>query len=117
MGATHIPTLLDTDFRIGETVDYMELCILKVSQDRFIVQVRGHDGTVWSFNRDDINSTLVLIDQLNDLHCEYEERFHSDDEYALIEWAGRIITFDKESKDDFPDEYTYISDAPDRIKR
>lgn len=95
----------------GDTLEYHGFHILRVREGgRFQVQYDGHVGQVFEFHAGDYDDVTELVQDLNrnclmELH-HYE---HAGDEEGLIQWAGRIMTHDKEKAEENPEKYIHLN--------
>lgn len=114
--ATEGPTLydvlndnLDTPPE-GGTVEYEGFHIAQQHPGgTYHVQYDGHAGSVFQFDSSDYDDVTELVKDLN-RYCvsELHHYDYQDDKTALVEWAGKIITHDKERATENPDLYLHI---------
>ena len=76
------------------------------------VQYDGHAGSVGKIHSDDYDDVLELVDDLMDYVFEVQHYDYQDDKEALVEWAGKIMTRNKERAEERPDLYIHIPDEP-----
>lgn len=95
-----------------DSYDYYGFHILPTSNGKFHVQYDGHAGTVMEFKSDDYDDVLELVDDLNYLIFESHQL---DGLEETVEWAGKLITEDKEKHDENPELYLHVpEDSPAR---
>lgn len=96
----------------GETVEYEGFHISQqYPAGTFHVQYDGHAGKVFEFEDGDYNDVTELVKDLN-RHCliRLHEYDYQDDKEGLVEWAGKIMTSDKDKAEERPDLYLHIPD-------
>jgi len=76
------------------------------------VQYDGHVGTVGTINSEDYDDVLELVDDLMTHVFRSHEYDYQDDKEALVEWAGKIMTSDKDRAEENPDLYIDMSKEP-----
>lgn len=97
----------------GESTSYEGLHLVSQSDQgdgRVIAQPDGHIGHVATIEPEEYDDVLELVDELNRLVSHWHEFDYQDDKEALIEWAGKLITGDKERAESNPDRYAYVPD-------
>lgn len=82
---------------------------------QYHVQLDGHAGSVFQFHRTDYEDVLELVADLNDVLFEYVHYDYQNDKKELVEWAGKIMTNDKEKADEEPDMYIHVPDDPPEV--
>lgn len=93
------------------SVEYEGFHIMHQGGGRFGVQLDGHAGQVDRFHADDYGDVLELVDDLN-RHVTLRSEFHyQDDKEELVEWAGKIMTSDKERAENDPELYLFVPDT------
>jgi len=94
------------------TLEYYGFHLMHTGNGRVQVQYDGHAGTVMQFQSTDYDDVLELVADLNDLILKLNQFDYADDKEALVEWAGKIMTSDKERADAEPELYIHIPDDP-----
>lgn len=92
------------------STEYMGFHIQHRGKGRFHVQLDGHAGSVMELNSDDYDDVLELVDDLNGAAIRREEYDYQDDKEALVKWAGKIVTRDKQKAEEHPALYMHIPD-------
>lgn len=72
------------------------------------VQYDGHAGSVGKIHSDDYEDVLELVDDLMDHVFRVQEFHYQHDKEELVEWAGKIMTSDKERAEKEPSLYIHI---------
>jgi len=106
--------VLESDLVPGEdpAPEYYGFFIQPQGSGHYHVQYDGHVGSVMEFHRDDYEDVLELVADLNDCLLKLQNYDYQDDKEALVEWAGKIMTEDKEKADEQPDLYMHVPDNP-----
>jgi len=107
--------VLNTDFKPWEDdfhFEYYGFHIAPQGNGKYHVQYDGHAGSVMDFHRDEYNDVLELVADLNDLLLKLHRFDYQDDKEALVEWAGKIMTSDKERAEKQPGLYLHVPDDP-----
>lgn len=107
--------ILEKDLEAPEDngTEYYGFHIVPQRGGRYIVQYDGHCGMVMQFENDDYDDVLELVADLNELVFEAHHYDYQDDKEALVEWAGKIMTDDKEKAEANPELYQHIpQDVP-----
>lgn len=100
----------DYDPRSDFHFEYYGFHIVPQGNGRYGVQYDGHVGTVMDFKRDEYDDVLELVADLNECLLELNHYDYQDDKEGLVEWAGKIMTGDKEKAQEKPELYQYIPD-------
>ena len=102
------------DHQPADAIDFYGFHITPASPDggSYIVSYDGHVGTVMEFESDDYDDVLELVDDLMDKVFEAHHYDYQDDTEALVEWAGRIQTSDKQRAEENPDTHIYVPENP-----
>ena len=98
-----------------DTFEFYGFHIVPQNEDggKYHVQLDGHAGTLDEIKSDDYDDVLELVDDLMShvfLLAEYD---YQDDQEALVEWAGRIMTGNKDRADEDPGTYLYVPEDYD----
>jgi len=94
----------DDDFHF----EYYGFHIVPQSNGRYHAQYDGHAGSVFTFENDDYDDVLELVADLNSLLLRVTEFDYQDDKEGLVEWAGKIMTSDKDRADQNPELYIHV---------
>jgi hypothetical protein len=111
-GATELTAIVNDELDRNESVGYLGYHIMHLGDGKYQVQLDGYAGIVETFNSEDFDSALELVDELNRIDSLREEHQHYGDDDALVEWAGKIMTSQKDLAEDQPDSYIHIPDDP-----
>lgn len=100
----------EPDWETGETptTEYVGFHLMYLGGGEWQVQYDGHAGTVDKFHEDDYSDVLELVDDINNHVLRVNEFDYQNDKEALVEWAGKIMTSDKQKADENPDLYINI---------
>lgn len=98
----------DLDPVEDETPEFCGFFLQPVGGGEYQVQYDGHAGRVMTFDRRNYDDVLMLIDDLLDCVFRAQEYDYQDNKEELVEWAGQIVTSDKERAEERPDLYVYI---------
>lgn len=94
-------------------VDFYGFHIMPANDDgSYVVQYDGHAGQVDRFDAEEFDDVLELVDHLMTFVFEAHHYDYQDDKAELVEWAGKIMTSDKDRADAEPDLYIHIPDEP-----
>jgi len=101
------------------SVDFYGFHIFPVnSEGRFNVQYDGHAGVVGTFNADDYDDVLELVDDLMDYVFEAHHYDYQDDKEELVAWAGKIMVDEGDDRaEERPDLYMEVPERPDKERR
>lgn len=98
----------DHDPRGDFHFEYYGFHLVPQGTGRYHVQYDGHAGSVMSFDRGEYDDVLELVADLNDVLMESYHYDYQDDKAGLVEWAGKIMTSDKDRAEENPELYLYI---------
>jgi hypothetical protein len=104
----NIPSPFDAGDDERTATEYRGMHILKVDDDRYIVQLDGHIGKVMEFRPEDYDDVLELVADLNDKVSRWNEYRNAESDSKLVEWAGRFVTSDKEKAEQEPDKWIHV---------
>jgi len=112
MSATDLTTLFDDGLADLDSVSYKMFHIVPFGGARKThgVQLDGHIGLVRTFELDEFDGPLDLVDELNRLELLYREHDVYGDDADLVEWAGKMMTGNKQIAADNPQLYQYVPD-------
>ena len=116
MSATDLQQLFDGDLGPLDGVSYDVFHLVpfqSTDEDRYGVQVDGHIGLVETFDINEFDGPLELVEELNRLaHLHTEHEINGDDE-DLVVWAGKMMTSSKAKAEQNPELYQYVpEDVP-----
>lgn len=111
MAATDLTKVVDDELDVSESVYYQGFHIMAQGNGLFHVQLDGHAGSICNLDAADYDNTLQLVDDLNYYVNIQEEYIHLEDDEALVEWAGRVMTSDPKKADENPNKYLYVPPA------
>lgn len=110
--------VLENDYKPWEDdfhFEYYGFHIVPQGKGRYHVQYDGHTGQVMTFENDEYDDVLELVADLNDLLLKLNQYDYADDKEGLVEWAGKIMTNDKEKAEKNPELYVHIPDDPPAV--
>ena len=93
------------------SVDFYGFHIMPQGSDpvRYTVQYDGHAGAVGTFNPDDFDDVLGLVDHLMDYVFEAHHYDYQDDKAELVDWAGKILVDEGDERaEENPDLYLEV---------
>lgn len=106
--------VVSDDVPMGQSATYMGFHVIATGNGSYIVQYDGHVGEVDQFAADEYDDVLALVDDLNSHVVRLHEYDYQDDRDGLIEWAGPVMTHDREQAEN-DDHYQYVP-RPDDIE-
>ena len=90
------------------TLEYHGFHLMHTGNGRCQAQYDGHADTVMTWQGSDYDDVLDLVADLNQLIIRLNEFDYQDDKEGLVEWAGKIMTSDKERADADPELYIHV---------
>jgi hypothetical protein len=102
------PTIEDGRPVGGDGYEYMGIHIVPQTEDKYHLQLDGHAGILESFNPDDFETVIGLVDFLNSVHIRIVELRRQGTE-ELVDEAGKIIVDDY---DDLSLDNSLLVEAP-----
>lgn len=110
--------VLENDYEPWEDdfhFEYFGFHLIPQGGGKYHAQYDGHAGSVMKFHRDDYDDVLELVADLNDLLLRVGEYHYQDDKEALVDWAGKIMTNDKEKAEEEPGLYLHIPEDTPKV--
>lgn len=118
MGVTDLPKILEDDFEVGYGTDYLGFHLVKNGDGIYHVQMDGHIGQIEMIDIDEYDTALELVDELNRIDALRAEHMYMGNDDDIIDFAGKIMTEDKERAEEEPERYTYVppvEELPDEL--
>ena len=100
--------VLNNEIPAGQSTEYMGFHIVSQGTGTYHAQLDGHAGEVKTLNHEDYDDVLELVDDLNSLVVQHMEYDYQQDKDALVEWAGKIMTSNKERAEENPEQYIHL---------
>jgi hypothetical protein len=90
------------------SIDFYGFHLMPSGTGTYNVQYDGHAGRIDTVDPDDYDDILELVDDLMTHVFEAHHFDYQDDKEALVEWAGKIMTDDKERAEQNPELYIHV---------
>jgi hypothetical protein len=90
------------------SIDFYGFHLIPTGTGTYVVQYDGHVGRVGTIDPDEYDEILELVDDLMEYVFKQHHFNYQDDKEELVEWAGEIMTDDKERAEQEPGLYIHV---------